>query len=80
MVGLLAIGLLTCHHIFLYIYSPYSSADLNLMASAFNMNISQLESELMNLILEGQIQARIDSHNKVISKYLPYKHRTHSGS
>ena len=46
--------------------SPYSSADLSLMASAFNMDISHLESELMNLILEGQIQARIDSHNKVI--------------
>lgn len=41
------------------------SADLDKMASAFNTTISGLEDELMTLILSGQIQARIDSHNKV---------------
>lgn len=41
------------------------SADLEKMAAAFNTTISALEDELMALILEGQIQARIDSHNKV---------------
>lgn len=41
------------------------SADLEKMAIAFNTTISALEDELMALILEGQIQARIDSHNKV---------------
>ena len=35
------------------------------MASSFNTTVNQLEDELMTLILEGQIQARIDSHNKV---------------
>ena len=35
------------------------------MARAFNTTVSKLEDELSNLILEGQIQARIDSHNKV---------------
>ena len=41
------------------------SADLRLMASSFNATVNQLEDELMALILDGQIQARIDSHNKV---------------
>ena len=46
-------------------FSPYLSADLRLMASCFNTTVSGLEDELMTLILDGQIQARIDSHNKV---------------
>ena len=36
------------------------------MALAFNTTTSALEDELINLILEGHIQARIDSQNKVI--------------
>ena len=36
------------------------------MAEAFNTSVSALEDELMQLILDGQIQARIDSHNKVL--------------
>lgn len=47
-------------------FSPYLSADLRLMASCFNTSIADLEDELMILILDGQIQARIDSHNKVL--------------
>ena len=47
-------------------FSPYSSADLNKMATSFNTTVSDLENELMKLILEGSIQARIDSHNKVL--------------
>ena len=35
------------------------------MAEAFNTSINALEDELMQLILDGQIKARIDSHNKV---------------
>lgn len=35
------------------------------MAAAFNTTIVGLEDEVMTLILNGQIQARIDSHNKV---------------
>ena len=35
------------------------------MAEAFNTNVKDLEDELMQLVLEGQINARIDSHNKV---------------
>jgi COP9 signalosome complex subunit 1 len=47
-------------------FSPYLSADMNKMASAFNTNVNSLEDEIMQLILEGQIQARIDSHNKIL--------------
>lgn len=39
---------------------------MNKMAQAFNTTVGALEDELMQLILDNQIQARIDSHNKVI--------------
>ena len=35
------------------------------MALAFNTSTNLIEEELINLILDGQIQARIDSQNKV---------------
>ena len=47
-------------------FSPYASADLNKMASSFNKTVPALENELTTLILDGQIQARIDSHNKIL--------------
>lgn len=47
-------------------FSPYLSADMHKMAEAFNTNVKDLEDELMQLILEGQINARIDSHNKIL--------------
>ena len=47
-------------------FSPYSSADLRKMAESFNSTLPDLENELMKLILDGCIQARIDSHNKVL--------------
>ncbi|KAK7111352.1 hypothetical protein V1264_011001 [Littorina saxatilis] len=47
-------------------FSPYLSADMRKMASAFNTSVGALEDELMQLILEGQINARIDSHNKIL--------------
>ncbi|KAM7302838.1 putative 26S proteasome regulatory complex, subunit RPN7/PSMD6 [Ixodes scapularis] len=47
-------------------FSPYLSADMTKMASAFNTTVAALEDELMQLILDGQIQARIDSHNKIL--------------
>ena len=34
------------------------------MAQAFNTDVPALEKELSSLIVEGVIQARIDSHNK----------------
>lgn len=47
-------------------FSPYLSADMHKMAAAFNRTVPALEDELMQLILDGQIQARIDSHNKIL--------------
>lgn len=47
-------------------FSPYLSADMRKMAIAFNRSVSALENEIMQLILDGQIQARIDSHNKIL--------------
>ena len=40
---------------------------MNKMASAFNTTIPALENELMQLILDGLINARIDSQGKVTS-------------
>ncbi|KAJ3129946.1 hypothetical protein HK098_007212 [Nowakowskiella sp. JEL0407] len=47
-------------------FSPFSSVDMNKMAKSFNTTVSQLEAEIATLIGENQIQARIDSHNKVL--------------
>jgi len=47
-------------------FSPYLSADMCKMAAAFNTSVPALEDELMQLILDGQIKARIDSHNKIL--------------
>ncbi|EDV27721.1 uncharacterized protein TRIADDRAFT_53707 [Trichoplax adhaerens] len=46
--------------------SPYVLADLRRMAVAFNTTVPDLENELTALILDGFIDARIDSHNKVL--------------
>ncbi|CAA7410875.1 unnamed protein product [Spirodela intermedia] len=45
---------------------PFISVDLNIMAGAFKTSVSGLEKELEALITENQIQARIDSHNKIL--------------
>ncbi|KAF6202495.1 hypothetical protein GE061_002891 [Apolygus lucorum] len=47
-------------------FSPYQSADMAKMAQALNTTVPSLEDELMQLILDGQIQGRIDSHNKIL--------------
>lgn len=47
-------------------FSPFVSVNLNTMAQAFNTDIPSLEKELSGLILEGSIQARIDSHNQIL--------------
>ncbi|GAA6083500.1 COP9 signalosome complex subunit 1 isoform X1 [Tachysurus ichikawai] len=47
-------------------FSPYVSADMNKMAVAFNTTVAALEDELTQLILEGLINARIDSHSKIL--------------
>ncbi|XP_057979054.1 COP9 signalosome complex subunit 1 [Malania oleifera] len=45
---------------------PFVSVDLRMMANAFKTTVSGLEKELEALITDDQIQARIDSHNKIL--------------
>ncbi|GMP61645.1 hypothetical protein CsSME_00024027 [Camellia sinensis var. sinensis] len=45
---------------------PFVSVDLGMMANAFKTSVSGLEKELEALITDNQIQARIDSHNKIL--------------
>lgn len=47
-------------------FSPFFSVDMNKMATTFNMALQALETELAGLIMDNQIQARIDSHNKIL--------------
>ncbi|XP_039000425.1 COP9 signalosome complex subunit 1-like isoform X1 [Hibiscus syriacus] len=45
---------------------PFLSVDLRMMADAFKTSVAGLENELESLIADNQIQARIDSHNKIL--------------
>ncbi|XP_022770356.1 COP9 signalosome complex subunit 1 [Durio zibethinus] len=45
---------------------PFVSVDLRMMADAFKTSVAGLEKELEALITDNQIQARIDSHNKIL--------------
>ncbi|OZJ03716.1 hypothetical protein BZG36_03295 [Bifiguratus adelaidae] len=45
-------------------FSPFLNVDLEKMAAAFNTDIKSLEAELVTLISEDEISARIDTHRK----------------
>ncbi|KAH8488551.1 hypothetical protein Peur_059775 [Populus x canadensis] len=45
---------------------PFVSVDLHMMANAFKTTVAGLGKELEALIADNQIQARIDSHNKIL--------------
>lgn len=45
---------------------PFTSVVLENMARAFNTDVDALEKEIANLIANGQIHARVDSHNKLL--------------
>lgn len=47
-------------------FSPFTSVSLPKMALAFNTDVLSLERELSRLIMDGRIQARIDSQNKIL--------------
>ena len=47
-------------------FEPYSSASLHKMALAFNTNLDELEKDIVKLIYDGQIRAKIDSYNKIL--------------
>ncbi|KAJ8748861.1 hypothetical protein K2173_013292 [Erythroxylum novogranatense] len=45
---------------------PFLCVDLRMMANAFKTSVSGLEKELEALITDNLIQARIDSHTKIL--------------
>eukprot|EP00295_Goniomonas_pacifica_P030932 CAMPEP_0175963292 /NCGR_PEP_ID=MMETSP0108-20121206/36940_1 /TAXON_ID=195067 ORGANISM="Goniomonas pacifica, Strain CCMP1869" /NCGR_SAMPLE_ID=MMETSP0108 /ASSEMBLY_ACC=CAM_ASM_000204 /LENGTH=434 /DNA_ID=CAMNT_0017291177 /DNA_START=13 /DNA_END=1317 /DNA_ORIENTATION=+ len=46
--------------------SPFLSVRLSTMAEALNTNPTELSKELAQLIMAGDIKARIDGHNKIL--------------
>ena len=54
--------------IVLQFFSPYSSLDLNRMATTLNMNAADLEVSVATLISTGKISARIDSQSKTLHR------------
>jgi len=47
-------------------FRPFTSVKLTSMAAAFSMDVPQLQNQLAYLIADNKIQARIDSHSKVL--------------
>lgn len=47
-------------------FEPYSTASMHKMAAAFNTSVTDLEKEMITLIYDGVIKARIDSHSKIL--------------
>lgn len=46
--------------------TPYKVIDLREIAKAFNLSIESIESEIAELIVSKKIQAKIDSHSKLL--------------
>ncbi len=47
-------------------FSPYQSVDVRRMALAFDMDLASLEKDVATLIMNGVINARIDSESKML--------------
>jgi len=47
-------------------FRPFVSVKIPEMAAAFDVKVPEIEAHLASLIADGRIQARIDSHNKVV--------------
>eukprot|EP00347_Sterkiella_histriomuscorum_P005470 403356493 len=45
---------------------PYKVIDMNEIAKAFDLSIEQIEAEIAELIVSKKIQAKIDSHSKLL--------------
>eukprot|EP00898_Chlorokybus_atmophyticus_P005592 jgi/Chlat1/6033/Chrsp4S06328 len=54
------------HRALIQYTTPFISVSLSTMATAFNTDVAGLEKEIAALIMDNQIQARIDSHNKIL--------------
>jgi len=46
--------------------APYKVIDLREIAKAFDLSVEQVEHEIAHLIVTKQIQAKIDSHSKLL--------------
>jgi len=46
--------------------TPYKVIDLREIAKAFNISLEKIEEEIADLIVSKQIQAKIDSHSKLL--------------
>lgn len=51
---------------FVQYITPYKIIDLKEMAQNFNMSVQDVENEVADLIVDGDIQAKIDNHNKLL--------------
>ena len=60
-------------------FSPFKSASIEVAAQAFNADVATIEKELAQLIMDGKLQARIDSAQKILhatfsdQRYLTFK-------
>jgi hypothetical protein len=50
--------------------SPYKVIDMREIAKAFDLSVEQVEQEIAHLIVTKQIQAKIDSHSKVLTRII----------
>lgn len=54
------------HRIIITYFLPYKNASMHVMARQLNTTLEVLEDELVHLIRNGKIKARIDSKNKIL--------------
>jgi len=54
-------------------FSPYSAMDMKKMAKSFNVSLPEMEQELSACVSDGHIQAKIDSHSKIVYASLQNK-------
>lgn len=52
-------------------FQPFARVHLDRMATAFGIKLSELEADIVKLIEDGLIKARIDSQEKVRLSVLP---------
>ncbi|KAI8572192.1 hypothetical protein RHMOL_Rhmol01G0178800 [Rhododendron molle] len=55
-----------CHKALIQYTHPFVFVDFGMMANAFKTSIPCLKKELEALIIDNQMQARINSHNKIL--------------
>jgi COP9 signalosome complex subunit 1 len=47
-------------------FAPFLSVSLHTMAAAFNTDVDGMQKEVAQLVGKGQLDARIDSHAKIL--------------